>query len=89
MVNAHFTPVVNTGTVLSSQQLEQFNEDGCLIIPSLLDADEIARIHSLHQRAEELAYKHGESFARDQAHYDVEKLSVAGIYALRKVTRSI
>lgn len=69
-----FTPVATTGTTLSSEQLERFNRDGYLIIPGLLDSDEIASMKELHARAEALSQEHGESFRQDGAHYDVEQL---------------
>ncbi len=70
-----FQPISLEGRTLSPQLLQQFNRDGYLIVPGLLNAEEIARMKDLHARAEALAQEHGESFHKDGAHYDVEQLA--------------
>ncbi|NRA36623.1 MAG: phytanoyl-CoA dioxygenase family protein, partial [Planctomycetes bacterium] len=77
------------GKFFTEEQLRQYNENGYVIIPGLLDGDEVKRMKDMHLRAEALAQQHGECFSKDDAFYDVESLPeghpAGKTHALRKI----
>ncbi len=73
---------------ITPEQLNQYQEDGYLILPGLLDADEIGRIQGVRARAEEEARQHGPKFRKGRASYDLEPLAsdpTGRSLALRKI----
>lgn len=72
--NATFIPVPLDGKLLTPEQLRSYNELGYVIIPNLLNAQEVQDLKDLRDRAVARAVEHGGSFYDGPAQYDVEPL---------------
>ncbi len=72
--NATFIPVPLNGKILTPDQLRFYNENGYVIIPNLLSAQEVQALKDLRDRAVARAMTQGGSFYDGPAQYDVEPL---------------
>ncbi len=73
---------------LTSEQLEQYENDGYLIIRKLLNKDELTKIQAIRQRVEAEAHEHGSTYQHGAALYDLEPVSsdpTGKKMALRKI----
>lgn len=69
-----FEAEVTQGKQLNEEQLRFFNKNGYIILNGLLDSDEIERIKSVRDRAEEKARTRGATFKEGGAFWDMEPL---------------
>ena len=83
-----FKEVSGKGKILTQSQIDRFNEDGFIILPAFLDANEVKIMQGIKVQAERVATENGGSFTDGKASYDVETLEKPGgmaEMALRKV----
>lgn len=70
-----FTPVEEKQYLtLSKEQVDNFNDNGFIIIRGLYTDEEVQIIKNLRDDSEKKAQEKGESFRVDRAFYDVEKV---------------
>ena len=82
-----FDAVEQDGKVLTREQVQSFNRDGYLVLPGLVDADGLAKIKRVRDRAEKAAETRGQSFTEGPAMFELESMPEGSPrpFGLRKV----